>query len=151
MFLTSQVLRVRTEPPPVGSPASTPARDYVKAWDHAQVHNKEKAFDADVVTYDSEKDLIYAYGEGGRGVNYVEQVANGQPFSQGLARAVQINPKTGAAHFVENSSVQLIDKNSGARPTAAVPVDPDFKKKKRPKKGFRIPSSNIERRGFTGQ
>ncbi len=151
MFLTSQTLRFRTEPPPVGSPPSTPARDYMKAWDHAQVRNSQKAFDADVVTYDSEKDLIYAYGEGGRGVNYVEQVANGQPYSQGLAKAVQINPRTGAAHFVENASVQLIDKNSGARPGAAAIVDPDYKQKKRPKKGFRIPSSNIERRGFTGQ
>jgi hypothetical protein len=151
MFLTSQTLRVRTEPPPVGSPPSTPARDYVKAWEDAKVRNREKFLDADVVTYDSEKDLIYAYGESGRGVNYAEQVANGQPSTQGWARAVKLNPKTGAAHFVENASVQMIDKNSGARPQAATPVDPDFKKKKRPKKGFRIPSSNVERRGFTGQ
>jgi hypothetical protein len=107
--------------------------------------------DADVVTYDSGKDLIYAYGEGGRGVNYAEQFANGQPSPQGLAKAVQLNPKTGAAHFVENASVQVVDKNSGSRPIAATPVDPDFKKKKRPKKGFRIPSANVERRGFTGQ
>jgi hypothetical protein len=151
MFLTSQTLRVRTEPPPVGSPPSTPARDYLKAWEDAKVHNSEKILDADVVTYDSEKDLIYAYGESGRGVNYAEQIANGQPSSQGWAKAMQLNPKTGKSHFIENASIQMIDKNSGARPQAAAPVDPDFIKKKRPKKGFRIPSSNIERRGFTGQ
>jgi hypothetical protein len=150
MFLTSQTLRVRTEPPPVGSPPSTPARDYVKAWERAYVYSSDKSLQADVITYDSEKDLIYAFGEGGRGVNYAQQLATGQPASQGLAKAVRLNPKTGAAHFVENASIQFIDQNSGSRPQIAPIVDPDFKKKKPPKKGFRIPSSSVERRGFIG-
>ena len=151
MFLTGQTLSVRTEPPPVGSPASTPARDYVKAWENAYVSSSDKSLQADVITYDSEKDLIYAYGQGGRGVIYAQQHAAGQPATSGSARAVQLNPKTGAAHFVDNTSVQLIDKNSGVRPTAATPTDPDFKKKKPPKKGFRISPGSVERRGFTGQ
>jgi hypothetical protein len=151
MFLTGQTLSVRTEPPPVGSPVSTPARDYVKAWENAYVHSSDKSLQADVITYDSEKDLIYAFGQGGRGVIYAQQHAAGQPSTSGAARAVELHPKTGAAHFIDNTSVQLIDKNSGARPTAATPTDPDFKKKKPPKKGFRIPSNNVERRGFTGQ
>ena len=82
-------------------------------------------------------------------MTYAEQYADGQPSTQGLAKAVRLNPKTGAAHFVENSAIQLIDKSSGARGRS--PVDPDFKQKRRPKKGFRIPNSNVERRGFTGQ
>jgi hypothetical protein len=151
MFLTSQTLRVRTEPPPVGSPPSTPARDYVKAWEKASVYSSDKSLQADVITYDSEKDQVYAFGEGGRGVIYAQQLATGQPDSQGLAKAVRLNPRTGAAHFAENSTIQFIDQNSGSRPQIAPLVDPDFKKKKPPKKGFRIPSSSVERRGFTGQ
>jgi hypothetical protein len=151
MFLTSQTLRVRTEPPPVGSPPSTPARDYVKAWERAYVHSSDKSLQADVITYDSEKDQVYAFGEGGRGVIYAQQLATGQPDSQGLAKAVRLNPRTGAAHFAENSTIQFIDQNSGSRPQIAPLVDPDFKKKKPPKKGFRISSSSVERRGFTGQ
>ena len=149
--LTSQTLSVRTEPPPPGAPRSAPARDYVKAWENAYVDSSDKSLQADVITYDSEKDLVYAFGEGRRGVTYADQIASGQPYTQGLAKAVRFNPKTGAARFVENASVQLIDKNSGARPGAGTLVDPDFKKKKPPKKGFRIQSNNVERRGFTGQ
>ena len=67
IFLTGQTLRVRTEPPPVGSPASTPARDYVKAWEKHMSPAATRSLQADVITYDSEKDLIYAYGEDGRG------------------------------------------------------------------------------------
>ena len=150
-FLTGQTLRVRTEPPPVGSPRSTPARDYVKAWENAGVKSSDKAFETDVITYDSEKDLVYAYGENGRGVIYAQQHAAGQPSTRGSARAVRLNPKTGAANFIDNSSVQLIDKNTGVRPIAATPTDPEAKKKKPAKKGFRIPANNVERRGFTGQ
>lgn len=103
-----------------------------------------------MITYDSGKDLVLAVAEGGRNVIYAQQYATGQPATQGSARAVQFNPKTGAAHSVDNTQIQFIDKN-GARPAAASIEDPDYKKKKPPKKGFRIPSSNVERRGFTGQ
>ena len=150
MFLTSEILRVRTEPPPVGSPPSTPARDYVKAWEKAYVQSSDKSLQADVITYDSEKDLVYAFGENGRGVIYAQQLATGQPDTQGLAKAVSLNPKTGVARFAENSTIQFVDQNSGSRPQIAQIVDPDFKKKKAPKKGFRIQSSSVERRGFTG-
>ncbi len=150
MFLTGQTLRVRTEPPPAGSPPSTPARDLVKVWENARVTSSDKTLEADVITYDSEKDLVFAIAEGGRNVIYAQQYATGQPATQGSAKAVQFNPKTGAAHSVDNTQIQFIDKN-GARPVAAKIEDPDYKKKKPPKKGFRIPSSNVERRGFTGQ
>ena len=150
-FLTGQTLRVRTEPPPVGSPPSTPARDYVKAWENAGVNSGDKVFQTDVITYDSEKDLVYAYGEHGRGVTYAQQHAMGQPSTLGNAQAIRLNPKTGAAHFIDNSSIQLIDKNTGVRPVAATAADPEAKKKKPAKNGFRVPANNVERRGFTGQ
>jgi hypothetical protein len=151
LFLTSQTLRVRTEPPPVGSPPSTPARDYVKAWEKAYVWSSDKSLQSDVITYDSEKDLIYAFGEQGRGVIYAQQHAAGQPSSLGTAKAMRLNPRTGAMHFIDNSSVQLIDKNSGARPDVVKPTDPDVTKPKPPRRPFRLPTGNIERKGFTGQ
>ncbi|MFI5455416.1 MAG: hypothetical protein ACHRXM_08180 [Isosphaerales bacterium] len=151
LFLTSQTLRVITEPPPAGSPPSTPARDFLKAWEKAYVWSSDKSLQADVITYDSEKDLIYAFGEEGRGVSYGQQHATGQPSSLGTAKAMRLNPKTGAMHLIDNASVQLIDKNTGVRPVAANPVDPDAKVKKPPRRPFRLPAGNVERRGFTGQ
>ncbi len=156
IFLTGQTLRFITEPPPVGSPASAPGRDYGKVWENAFFRNIDKAFladsiTADVITYDSEKDLIYAYGEGGRGITYGQQHAPGQPASSGTARALRFHPKSGSMDFIDNTSIQLIDKNSGARPPRAEAIDTDAKTKKPPKKGYRIPSNNLERRGFSGQ
>jgi hypothetical protein len=151
LYLTSQTLRVRTEPPPVGSPPSTPARDYVKAWEKAYVWSNDKSLQSDVITYDSEKDLVYSFGENGRGVIYAQQHATGQPASVGTAKAMRLNPKTGAMHFIDNNTVQLIDKNSGTRPDVAKPVDPDARKPKPPRRPFRLPSGNVERRGFSGQ
>ena len=151
LFLTCQTLRVITEPPPAGSPPSTPARDLVKAWERANVWSSDKAIQSDVITYDSNQDLIYAFAEEGRLVSYAQQHAAGQPATQGTAKAVQLNPKTGDIHFIENDSIQMIDKTTGARPVQATPVDPDAKKDKQPRKPFRLPQGNVERRGFTGQ
>jgi hypothetical protein len=156
VFLTGQTLRFITEPPPVGSPAAAPGRDYGKAWENAFFRSTDKAYladmiTADVITYDSEKDQIYAYGEGGRGITYAQQHADGQPASSGTAKALRFYPKSGAMELVDNTSIQLIDKNTGVRPKAAEAFDNDVKTKKPPRKGYRIPSNNMERRGFTGQ
>jgi hypothetical protein len=150
VFLTGQTLRVRSEPPPVGAPPSAAARDYMKAWEKAYAWSSDKAMEADVITYDSEKDQIYAFGEGGRNVIYAQQHATGQPSTRGSAKAVWLNPKTGELHFVDSDSIQLIDKNTGVRPVAAPPPGPDAKPKRPPKRPFRIPNNNLERRGFTG-
>jgi hypothetical protein len=150
-YLTAQTLRVITEPPAAGSPPSTPGRDYVKAWEKATVWNSDKVLQSDVITYDSRKDLVYAFADEGRGVNYAQQYATGQPATSGHAKAVQLNPQTGETNFIDNDSIALIDKNTGVRPDIAKPVDPDFKKEKMPRKPFRLPTGNIERRSFTGQ
>jgi len=151
IYLTGQTMRVITEPPPVGSPPSAPARDFVKVWERAKVWSSDKSVGCDVITYDSDKDLVYTFGEDGRGVIYAQQHAPGQPATQGSAMAIRINPKTGAMHFIDNSSIQMIDKNTGVRPDPAKPIDPDARQKKPPRRPFRLPSSNIERRGFSGQ
>jgi len=151
MFLTGQTLRVITEPPPPGSPPNTPARNYLKAWEKAYVWSQDKTLQADVVTYDSYKDLIYAYGENGRGVVYAQQYAVGQPTSPNYARAVQLNPRTGGAHLIDGSTIQTIDQRTGVRPNRIEPPDPHAKPKKKRKKPPQVPFSNMERRDFTGQ
>jgi hypothetical protein len=149
--LTGQTLRVITEPPPVGSPPATPARNYLKVWDKAYARDATSSIQADVITYDSYKDLIYAYGEQGREVLLAQQYAPLQPVSKSSARAWQFNPKTHASYAVDNSTVMLVDKKTGTRPTAAKALDPGAKPPKKKKQQFRLPPNNIERRGFTGQ
>jgi hypothetical protein len=149
--LTGQMLRVITEPPPVGSPPSTPARNYLKVWDRAYAHDATSTIQADVITYDSYKDLIYAYGEQGREVLLAQQYAPQQPISKSSARVLQFNPKTHASYTVDNSTVSMVDKRTGTRPTAAKALDPNAKPPKKKKQRYRLPPSNIERRGFTGQ
>ena len=112
---------------------------------------KPRLLSADVITYDSYKDLVYAYGEDGHSVLFAEQHAAGQPMSPGSAEAVQLNPKTGGIHLIDSNTVGLIDKNTGYRPTATGPDDPYAKKKKAVKKPFKLPTVNVERRGWTGQ
>jgi hypothetical protein len=150
-FLTGQVMRVITEPPPPGAPEETPARKFVKVWDKAAARNSDTVISADIVTYDSGKDLIYAHDEQGRGVSFAQQHAVGQPAAVGRARAVQLNPKTGALNLVDSERIQMIDKRTGQRPERAKPTDPNAKPPKKAKQPFKLPSSSMERRGFTGQ
>jgi len=149
--LTGQTLRVITEPPPVGSPPSTPARNYMKVWDKAYARDATSTLQADVITYDSYKDLIYAYGEQGRQVLVAQQYAPLQPATRSSARAWQFNPKTHASNAVDSSTVMMVDKKTGTRPTAATALDPNAKPPKKKKPKYRIAPSNVERRGFTGQ
>ncbi len=149
-YLTGQTLRVITEPPPATAPADTPARNYLKAWERAQVTSSDKIMEADVITYDSYKDLMYAYGEHGRSVYFADQHAPGQPASQGSGRAVQFNPKTGASNVIDSDSMMMLDRKTGVRPTEVGAPDPYAKPKKKTRRPFRLPPANIERRNFTG-
>jgi hypothetical protein len=150
-FLTSKILRVIQEPPPAGAPTSTPARNYLKAWDNVTVNKGEvSALQCDIATYDSSSDQLYAYGEGDREVALVQQKGAGQPPSRSSARAVQYNVKTGAGYSVGSDVVQVIDYRTGGRPGHVPPPDPNAKPPKKPKRLYKIPQTNTERKGFTG-
>ena len=150
-FLTSQMMRVVTEPPPPGAPENSPSRNFLKAWDEANARTKDTTIAADVITYDSQNDLIYANGEGGRLVQIVQQTAPGQPGSLSRAEAVRVNPKTGAANVAAPHVIQMIDAKTGTRPMPYPEPDPNAKPPKTPKPSYRTPRSSTERRGFTGQ
>lgn len=150
-YLTSQMLRIIQEPPPPGSPAKTPARSFAKAFDRVHV-NKGEAFSilSDVATFDSGSDLLYAYGENGHGVSLAHQGGPGQPPSTSQARAVQYNVKTKAWKEVDGSNVIFIDHRTGARPGVAAPNDPTKPPPPKVKSPYKVPQTNLERRGFTG-
>jgi lipopolysaccharide export system protein LptA len=150
-FLTSQTMRVITVPPPPGAPENAPARNFLKAWENAYAKTSDTMIQADVITYDSQSDLIYANGQEGRLVQVVKQTAVGQPGSPTVADAVRVNPKTGAADVIGPRELQLVDLRTGTRPTPVPPPDPNAKPAKPPKNPFRPPVNNIERRGFSGR
>ena len=150
-YLTSQILRIIQEPPPAGSPEKTPARSFAKAWDRVHVNKGETmAIEADVTTYDSGTDLLWAYGEGERGVTFAQQAAPGQPLSANYGKAFQYNVKSHAGRSVRSDSLNFIDHKTGARPGNVAMPDPTAPAKKKGKKPFFVPNTNLERRGFTG-
>ena len=150
-FLTSQIMRVVSEPPPPGSASNTPARNFLKAWDDAYAKTDDSMIQADVITYDSHNDLMYANGVEGRPVQVVQQVGPGQVGSPMRADAVRVNPKTGAADVIGPNVMQMLDKRTGTRPTFVAPPDPNAKPPKPRKNPFKIAPNNGERRGFTGR
>jgi hypothetical protein len=150
-YLTSQMLRVIQEPPPASSPEGTPARSFAKAWDKVHV-NKGEIFgiESDVATYDSATDVIWAYGEGEHGVTYVHQNGPGQQLSQSTGKALQYNLKTHSGHAADSNDLRFVDHRTGTRPYKIAPPDPTAQGRKKRKGGFKVPNTNIERRGFTG-
>ncbi len=150
-FLTSQTMRVVTEPPPPGAAQNAPARNFLKAWENAYAKTSDTMIQADVITYDSLNDLVYANALEGRQVQVVQQIGDGQPGSPMRAEAVRVNPKTGAADVVGPQVIQMLDKRTGTRPTPVAPPDPNAKPPKTPKKPYRPPLNNVERKGFTGR
>ncbi|MDR3623403.1 MAG: hypothetical protein P4L85_28985 [Paludisphaera borealis] len=158
-FLTSETLRVITEPPPAGSERNAPSRNFLKAWDNATVVAKDTTLQADVITYDSLNDLIYANALEGRTVQAVQQTGLGQPGSPLTAKAVRMNPKTGAVDVADPANIQLIDHHTGERPKTINMSDPEpgtkagkLAKPKEPRKPPKRPTMNqIEKKGFTGR
>src|SRR5439155_733824 len=93
MFLTAQILHVISEPTPGAKGGA--AHNYLKAVDEAQAKTRNETIRADLITYDSSKELFYAYAEEGRSVSIAQQSGSSQPLSGGQSRAVLYNRKTG--------------------------------------------------------
>jgi hypothetical protein len=150
-YLTSQMLRIIQEPPPPGSPDKTPARNWAKAWDRVHINKGESlSIEADVTTYDSATDVIWAYGEGQHGVTMVQQPAPGQPSSVTHGKAMHYNLKSRTGRTTGSDQINLIDKRTGTRPGLWTVPDPTAPPKPKPRMPFRIPNTDLERRGFTG-
>ncbi|MDG3007395.1 hypothetical protein [Paludisphaera mucosa] len=151
-FMTSEMLRVINEPPPPGAAKTANGRNFLKAWDNAYVKARDTALQADVITYDSLNDLVFANGLNGQPVQIVRQNAPGQTMSPGRAQAVRFNPKSGAADLVGPEVWALVDNETGVRPGIVKPYDPNPKAGPKPKKPpVRMQTNPAERKGFTGR
>jgi len=149
--LTSETLRVVTEQLASASGQQPSARHFLKAWENAYAKTRDVVIQADVITYDSGNDLIYANGEEGRPVIVVRQVGLGQPGSPLRADAVRVNPRTGSADVIGPQALQILDARTGARPRPVAPPDPNAKPKPPPNRLYRTPPNHKERRSFTGR
>ena len=124
----------------------------MKAWEKVYtIEQSDKVIQSDVMTYDSHKDLVYAYGEDGHNVNFARATRGGPADHTGLRQGGAAQSQDGRPQAHDSNTIQMIDKNTGIRPSAAKSIDPFARKKKPPKKPFKLPTMNIERRGFTGQ
>ncbi len=155
VYTVSRSLRVISEPPPPGSKEAD--RILVEAWKDLYAltgrQGRQTAIRSDDhMTYDSNTGVSYIYGDA-NGVQIADQSGPGQTASFGQGRVVVFNHKTSESRIIDARSIQLVDPRGGAR--ATVPKEPkkteDDKTKKTRKPFPRIPSSNKERRNFTGK
>lgn len=150
--ITSQVLRVVSEPqPPKSDGSDAPPRYLLRAWENAYALVEDKTIQADTITYDSLYDLFYAYGEDGRDVLIAQQDQVGQPSSVAQGRAAMYNARDGQSRLIEPKSMQLIDSRYGSRPKPVKPADETVKPKLPKRQGFRNPRGVTERKDFTGR
>src|SRR5262249_53522890 len=126
--LTAQTVRVVSEPPAPGT--NGPARNFLKAWEDADARTFDTTIKADKITYDSLKELFYAYGEDGRPVFVVQQKPPGSPATNASGAAAWYNRKTGESQVVDPQTIQFVDNKYGIRPGPAVAL-PTVKKPKK--------------------
>lgn len=147
--ITAQTMRLVSEPPQADAPPDSPARTYMQAYDNAFVRRDDATIQADKITYDSEKDLFWAYGYEGRQVTIKQFKGIGQSPSITEGRAAYFVHKTGEAQIIDPQQFQLVDLKTGTRPT------PDkvgaAKRAVRPKRSRMPNQNNVERRTFNGK
>jgi hypothetical protein len=155
IYTTSQTLRVISEPPRPGSPAGTPDRVLLQAWQDLYAlsvrQGRETAIQSsDHMDYNSETGVSYIYGRED-GVTIVDQTGLGQQASYGKGSTVIYNHKTGAHRVIDARSIQLVDDRTGVR-AGIPPTAPERKRDKpKPRPIPRTPSGDKERRNFTGR
>jgi hypothetical protein len=148
-FITSQVLRVVSEPNPRNP--EIPPRYLMRAWENAYAITQDKIIQADTLTYDSQKSLFYAYGEEGRDVVIAQQAHVGQATSNLQGRAAMYNLKTGESELIEPKQMAFVDLRTGTRPPLIGPPDPNTPLQKPKRTQLRNPQGSIERKDFNGR
>jgi hypothetical protein len=152
MFLTSQELQVRSVPTPREKSA---ARNYLIArWD-SQAKTRNETISADIITYDSQKELFYAYADPERGhtVRIAQQASTSQPVSGGQSQALKYNRLTGESELIQPlGPINFVDARTGIRPGPAPEEKVKPLKPTRIGPPPRLPSNGlIERKSMTGK
>ncbi len=151
-FLTSQILRVISEPPTALELEKNPSarsRSFLRAWENALASSGSRTILGDTITFDSLTNNFYAYGENGRDVQIIQQEAIGQVPMLVPGRAMRYNTKTGESVIVDPLTANFLDLKTGYRPLAPKPSK-DEKPRIPNRKKFMNTRSNIERKDFTG-
>jgi hypothetical protein len=146
-FMTAKTMRVISEQPAPGSPEGTPSSNFLWAWKNVYVFQGYSAIEADRATFDSTKDLYYAYADDGHKVLLSHASGPGQPPSNNVGTALRYNRRTGESEVDTPLAFQLFDK-AGARPVA--PKKPNPAPPKRYRKLNNPSRNNVERKGFGG-
>ena len=103
-----------------------------------------------MITYDSLKELFYAYGTDGREVIVAQQSSTGQPPTIGPGQAVQYNRKTGEWQIISPGNMEVVDAKTGGRP--GPPGEPKVQPPKSTRTPLRLPGrSSIERKSMIGR
>lgn len=118
--------------------------------------NPQWSIAANRITYDSLKQLVYAYGDQ-NGVLYGHQDRPGQPISGSTSRAMMFNRLTQQVQWIDPKNVLLIDPRSGIRAVPGPSAAPGSGSKPKPRSNLvehglpRTQSGDIERRGYNGR
>lgn len=152
VFLTSDVLRVRSEPIP---DSKGQAHQLLYAKDNAAAKTVDRIIQGDRITYDSATQLMYIYGDNGKEVVMQEQKSLGQIASRSGGRAAFYNNKTHQGEIIDPQTIQMFDLKTGSRPKALYPdlggSAPKPEIKPFPRTKLQRPARNsTERNSFTG-
>ncbi len=122
MFLAADQLKIVREASPAAASEGEPAPEqfFLDATGDPQAIAPPKAIRGDRITYDSVKELFYAYGSES-GVSIVDQDGTGTPYSASRGNAVMYNRKTGEIQIIDPRNALILDPRSGIR---ATPVPP---------------------------
>lgn len=149
-FLAMTADRLELEQDPAVPAVQKLERTVMRAYGSATARTPKEVMQGDTIVYDSQTDLIYIRGTNGR-VVIQNQEGAGQAFGQADARAVVYNPRTNQFRMLEPGAMRVFDPGSLGRIGSEKPTKEKAKKKvKRPEPKL-PPSSNLERRNYTGR
>jgi hypothetical protein len=151
VFMTARTVQVISEPARDPDDADAPPRYLMRAWDNAFAADSGRTIQSDRMTFDSQSNTFYAYGEDDQQVLITQSEQFGQAPTVVPGRAAMYNIKTGQSQIVEPRSIAFFDPRSGDRPAHVKPPKDKTKEKRPPRLKFRNVRGSIERKDFTGR
>jgi hypothetical protein len=147
VLLTSEWLEVES----LANPAKPKEpRNLIRAKGTATARSETMSTQGDEIHFDSADEKFHVVGHNGKDVTLVHQTRPGQSPSVARGKAIVYNNKTGESELVDPRSIQLVDPNSGKRPSAiGGPTERIGGTNGQRRTPLRLPSANDkERRSF---
>lgn len=121
VFLSSEVLQVRSEPLPGG--VKGPARSLMIAEGNAITRTADKTIQGDRITHDTDTNLSHIYADNGKLVTVAEQRSPGQVVSSTRGTSAHYNNKTRQFQVDDPTNMVMYDLKTGVRPKPLFPPD----------------------------